>query len=157
MSQKIKLNEVALRDQVKEKYREVALQPDREYHFHTGRYLASRLGYDGYGIDRLPDSAVESFAGVANPFSLRSLNIGERIVDAGSGAGFDAFVAASMVGESGQVVGIDMTDEMLEKSSSTAAGLKLDNVDFRRGLLNRYRWRTIGGCSNQQRSDQSLS
>jgi SAM-dependent methyltransferase len=135
MSQEIKLNQQALRDQVKEKYREVALQPDSVFHFHTGRRLASRLGYEDYGIDQLPDAAVESFAGVANPFSLRSLADGEKVVDAGSGAGFDAFVAASMVGENGQVVGIDMTDEMLEKSRRTADAMQLANVKFRKGLL----------------------
>jgi arsenite methyltransferase len=135
MSQEIKLDEQALRDQVKEKYREVALQPDGDFHFHTGRRLASRLGYDAYGINQLPDAAVESFAGVANPFSLRTLEGGDKIVDAGSGAGFDAFVASSMVGESGRVIGIDMTDEMLNKSRKTAAAIKLANVEFRKGLL----------------------
>ena len=135
MSQKINLNEEALRDQVKEKYREVALQPDGEFHFHTGRLLASKLGYDGYGIDQLPDTAVESFAGVANPFSLRDLKRGEKIVDAGSGAGFDAFVAASLVGDNGQVIGIDMTDEMLDKAHRTTGEMNLANVEFRKGLL----------------------
>src|SRR5690348_17440313 len=61
----------ALRDQVRDKYREVALDPHRKYHFHTGRSLAARLGYDAALVDALPDAAVESFAGVGNPFSLR--------------------------------------------------------------------------------------
>lgn len=135
MSQKILLDDEALRDQVRGKYREVALTPDAEFHFHTGRYLASRLNYDDYGIDRLPESAVESFAGVANPFSTRRLEPGEKVVDAGSGAGFDAFVAASMVGTDGQVIGVDMTDEMLEKASATKVEIGFDNVEFRKGLL----------------------
>ena len=63
----------ALRDQVRDKYREVAVDPPRRFHFHTGRGLAARLGYDDGAVDALPDRAVESFAGVGNPFSLRPL------------------------------------------------------------------------------------
>lgn len=123
-----------LRSQVREKYREVAVRPADRYHFHTGRPLALRLGYDADVADGLPDRAVESFAGVANPFSLRHLHAGERVVDVGSGAGFDSFVAAHQVGPSGRVVGIDMTPEMLHKSSETAAALGLDHVEFREGF-----------------------
>ncbi len=124
----------ALREEVKAKYREVALEPNRGYHFHTGRYLARRLGYDDAFVRTLPDAAVESFAGVANPFALRKLAPGERVVDVGSGAGFDSFVAADQVGPGGKVVGVDMTEEMLAKSRSTAAKLGLAHVEFRAGL-----------------------
>jgi arsenite methyltransferase len=82
----------------------------------------------------MPDRAVESFAGVGNPFSLRALVPGERVVDVGSGAGFDSFVAAHFVGPSGAVVGVDMTAEMLDKSRETARLLGLDHVEFREGL-----------------------
>jgi arsenite methyltransferase len=123
-----------LRAHVRDKYREVATDPDGSYHFHTGRRLAARLGYDTAIVDALPDEAVESFAGVANPFSLRHLEIGEQVVDVGSGAGFDAFVAANHVGRAGRVVGVDMTPEMLDKSRATASKLGLDNVEFREGL-----------------------
>jgi arsenite methyltransferase len=123
-----------LRSQVREKYRQVAVQPDERYHFHTGRPLAARLGYDPGVVDQLPDRAVESFAGVANPFSLRRPHAGERVVDVGSGAGFDSFIAADHVGASGRVVGVDMTAEMLDKSRQTAAELGLHQVEFREGL-----------------------
>ena len=125
---------VALREQVKSKYREVAAEPTRTYHFHTGRGLARRLGYEDDAVDALPDRAVESFAGVANPFALRRLAPGERVVDIGSGAGFDSFLAAAQVGPTGRVVGVDMTPEMLEKSTATGTELSLDHVEFRAGL-----------------------
>ena len=124
----------ALRAEVRDKYREVATHPHGEFHFHTGRPLAARLGYDHGVVDTLPDRAVESFAGVANPFSLRTLAPAERVVDVGSGAGFDSFVGAVQVGLEGQVIGVDMTAEMLAKSRDTAAELGLDHVSFREGL-----------------------
>ncbi len=114
----------ALREEVKSKYREVALEPDGDFHFHTGRRLARKLGYDDAIVDPMPDAAVESFAGVGNPFALRALAAGEKVVDIGSGAGFDCFIAASQVGSEGRVVGIDMTQEMLDKSRGTATGAR---------------------------------
>jgi SAM-dependent methyltransferase len=124
----------ALRAEVQDKYRAVAVEPNAEYHFHTGRRLAAKLGYDAHVVDSLPDIAVESFAGVGNPFSIRSLEVGEHVVDVGSGAGFDSFVAARAVGSTGSVIGVDMTAEMLAKSRTTAAELGLTNVEFREGF-----------------------
>ncbi len=123
-----------LRDQVRDKYREVAVDPHRTFHFHTGRPLAARLGYDQAAVDGLPDCAVESFAGVGNPFTLRRLELGERVVDVGSGAGFDSFIAAGQVGPAGRVVGVDMTPEMLDKSRATADALAFAHIEFREGL-----------------------
>jgi arsenite methyltransferase len=125
----------ALRAQVQDKYRAVAVAPNATYHFHTGRAAAARCRYDAAIADALPDAAVESFAGVANPFALRTLEAGERVVDAGSGAGFDSFVAAHQVGSDGRVVGVDMTPEMVGKARETASTLGLRNVEFREGLL----------------------
>lgn len=125
----------ALRDQVKLKYRDVATNPEQEFHFHTGRLLAQRLGYSEAITSQLPDNAVESFAGVANPFSLRDLQSGEKVVDLGSGAGFDCFVASALVGDEGEVIGVDMTEEMLCKAQALANEMDLSNIDFRDGLL----------------------
>ena len=126
-----------LRAEVRHKYRQVATSPEQPFHFHTGSALARRLGYPERWWRHLPEPAVESFAGVANPFALRQPQEGERVVDVGSGAGFDSFVAAAQVGPSGSVVGMDMTPEMLTKARASAAAMGLDNVEFRHGLAER--------------------
>jgi SAM-dependent methyltransferase len=125
----------ALREEVKKKYRDVACNPHGEHHFHTGRPLAERLGYDQAVVGAMPDVAVESFAGVANPFVLRTLAHGEKVVDAGSGAGFDSFIAAYQVRSAGRVIGIDLLPEMLEKSRQSALLMGLGHVEFREGIL----------------------
>ena len=134
MAEDLLVDPEALREQVRDKYREVAAEPHRTFHFHTGRPLAARLGYESDAVDALPDRAVESFAGVGNPFSLRRLQPGERVVDVGSGAGFDSFIAAGQVGREGRVVGVDMTPEMLKKSRATADALGFAHVEFCEGL-----------------------
>jgi len=131
------IDAAALREEVSKKYRDVALRPNGNYHFHTGRPLAARLGYEPGVVDAMPDEAVESFAGVGNPFSLREPRPGDRVVDLGAGAGFDCFVAAGKVGPAGRVVGVDMTDEMLAKSRKVARAMGMENVEFREGLLER--------------------
>jgi SAM-dependent methyltransferase len=135
MSDELPVDPATLREEVKSKYREVAANPHGEFHFHTGRAAAKRLGYDNALVERMPEAAVESFAGVANPFSLRRLEPGEKVVDAGSGAGFDCFIAAQQVGGNGSVVGVDMLPEMLEKSRASAKRMGLANVEFREGII----------------------
>jgi arsenite methyltransferase len=134
MARDLPVDPDALREQVRGKYREVALDPGAGFHFHTGRALASRLGYESAAVGALPGRAVESFADVGSPFSLRQLAPGYKVVDVGSGAGFDSFIAAGQVGAGGQVVGIDMTPEMLAKSRQTAEALGLAHVQFLEGL-----------------------
>ncbi len=135
MKPELPVDPAILREEVKSKYREVATHPNGEFHFHTGRRLAGKLGYDMAVVEAMPDSAVEAFAGVANPFSLRALEAGEKVVDAGSGGGFDCFIAARQVGPAGRVVGVDMLDEMLRRSRAAAAAMGLSNVEFREGIL----------------------
>jgi len=125
----------ALRREVQEKYREVASDPTAEFHFHTGRRHALRMGYPESPLDQLPDEATDAFAGVANPFHWGLPKRGERVVDLGSGAGMDSFLAAFAVGPEGRTIGIDMTPEMLDLSSRMAMELGLQNVEFREGLI----------------------
>jgi SAM-dependent methyltransferase len=124
----------ALRDEVRAKYREVAETPQAKFHFHTGREAARRCGYDMARVDDLPDVAIESFAGVANPFALRDVEVGERVLDVGSGAGFDSLLAAKAVGPTGAVIGVDKTPEMLAKARRVARSLDMEHVEFREGI-----------------------
>lgn len=124
-----------LREEVREKYREVAQDPSAGYHFHTGQAHARRLGYPHWPLDELPPHACEAFAGVGNPFHWGAPRPGERVVDLGSGAGMDTMLAAHWVGAQGFVIGVDMTPDMLERSRSTARRLGLANVEFREGLI----------------------
>ena len=123
----------ALREQVRGKYREVALDPGAGFHFHTGRALASRLGYQADAVGALPDRAVESFAGVGNPFCCGSWHPGTRWSTSAPAPG-SIPLAACEVGPGGQVAGIHMTPEMLAKSRQTAEALGLAHVQFREGL-----------------------
>jgi SAM-dependent methyltransferase len=123
----------SLRAAIQGEYELVALEPDRGFHFHTGRPLAHLLGYPEEWLAGLPETSIESFAGTGNPFSLGELKPGERVVDVGSGAGIDSLIAAKMVGPTGQVIGVDMTPAMLNKARRAAAEAELTNVEFREG------------------------
>jgi len=122
-----------LRDAISEEYKVVANEPEKGFHFHTGRPLARILGYDDMWLQGIPDSSIESFAGTGNPFSLGEIKQGERVVDVGCGAGIDSLIAAKKVGPNGEVVGVDMTSAMLSKAQDAAAEAGLANVDFRFG------------------------
>ncbi len=126
-----------LRSQVQSKYREVALHPDAQFHFHTGRPLATRLGYPDPVVARLPEAVVESFARGGHPVALRPRTPGAQGVDLGCGAGFDTQIAADQGGPTGRVVGVDMTPEMLAKARRGVAELGLDHVEVRGGIAER--------------------
>lgn len=135
MSGQQTFTQAQLRSAIQREYAEVAADPSKEFHFHTGRILADRLAYRNELVEALPPSAVESFAGVGNPFAWGEPSAGETVLDQGSGAGFDALLAAMMVGPTGHVMGIDMTPAMIEKSTRNAAALGLENVTFCEGYL----------------------
>jgi arsenite methyltransferase len=129
MAVDVELDVQLLKSEIKKTYASVSQEPDKDFIFPTGRPWAEDLGYPEE-LAEVPDAAVESFAGVANPFSLGRLHPGERVLDIGSGAGTDSLVAAQMVGDAGHVTGIDMTPEMLAKARAAAAELERKNVEF---------------------------
>jgi arsenite methyltransferase len=124
-----------LETKVKDMYRHVAEQPEGKYHFELGRPLAEHLGYPRDVLDRVPDGACESFAGVGYFFDLAVLEEGERVIDLGSGSGMDVFFAAEQVGPSGAVTGIDFTAEQLAKARRIANESGYSQVDFREGRI----------------------
>jgi SAM-dependent methyltransferase len=129
MATDVDIDVALLKSEIKKTYSSVSEQPEQDFIFPTGRAWAEDLGYPEE-LARVPDSAVESFAGVANPWKLGRLSPGERVLDLGSGAGTDSLVAAQMVGEEGHVTGIDMTAAMLEKARAAADEMGMTNVEF---------------------------
>ena len=122
-----------LREAIREEYAEVASDPQKGFHFHTGRPLARMLEYADEWLEGVPESSIESFAGTGNPFSLGELRLGDRVVDLGCGAGIDSLIAATKVGPDGRVIGLDMTPAMLKKARRAAKEAGLSNVEFRQG------------------------
>jgi arsenite methyltransferase len=129
------LDTTDLEQRVKQMYQEVALQPEHEFHFETGRPLAERLGYPPGDLDRIPAGAIESFAGVGYFQDLAAIAPGEAVLDLGSGSGTDSFVASIRTGPGGKVVGIDMTDEQLAKARRLAEDGGFAQVEFRAGYI----------------------
>lgn len=123
-----------LRQAIQDEYTLVAREPDRGFHFHTGRQLAALLGYPEVWLDGIPEPTIASFAGTGNPFSVGAVQAGERVVDVGCGGGIDSLIAARMVGPTGHVIGVDMTPAMLEKARTSATMAGLDNLEFREGF-----------------------
>jgi arsenite methyltransferase len=127
------LDVAVLREAIREEYAEVATDPEKGFHFHTGRPLARLLEYDDEWLIGIPEPSIESFAGTGNPFGLGEIRPGERVVDVGCGAGMDSLIAAKKVGPEGRVIGVDMTPAMLEKARHAAQEARLSNVEFREG------------------------
>ena len=124
-----------LRRQISDKYTDVALAPEKGFHFHTGRPLGMMLGYGAGDIDGLPAGTIDSFAGTGNPFSMGRLKPAETVLDIGCGAGFDSLQAAMQVGPEGRVIAVDMTPAMREKTRAGAAELGITNVDVQHGFM----------------------
>jgi arsenite methyltransferase len=129
------LDTAALEQKVKAMYRAVALQPEGEFHFEMGRAMAERLGYAPADLDAIPSAAIDSFAGVGYYFDLAQLKPGEKIVDLGSGSGMDSFIAALKVGRGGEVSGVDMTDEQLDKAETLRRRAGFANVSYRKAYI----------------------
>src|ERR687884_131920 len=129
MAVEVSIDLELLKSEIKKTYASVSEEPEKDFIFPTGRAWAEDLDYPPE-LANVPESAAESFAGVANPFSLGRLTPGERVADLGCGAGTDSLVAAQMVGSAGSVTGIDMTPEMLAKARAAAAEMGATNVEF---------------------------
>ena len=126
-----------LRSEIQRTYAAVSNEPGREFMFPTGRGWAADLGYPVDLLARVPETSCESFAGVANPFSLGAIGPGEDVLDIGCGAGMDTLIAAQMTGETGTVTGIDMTPDMAAKGRRSAAEMGLSNVTIVDGSAER--------------------
>lgn len=135
VAQPVDVNRDVLRKAIKDEYKEVAKNPDKGFHFHTGRTLTKIVGYKDEWFEGVSESAIESFAGTGNPFAMGELKEGEHVVDVGSGGGIDSLVAAGMVGPKGKVIGIDMTPEMLEKARKAATESGVANVEFHEAYM----------------------
>jgi arsenite methyltransferase len=133
MAVEIGIDVEVLKCEIKKTYAKVSQEPAEDFIFPTGRAWALDLGYPPDLLARVPEAAAESFAGVANPFTLGALERGEVVLDLGSGAGTDSLIAAQMVGSQGHVTGLDMTEEMLAKARAAASEMEAANVEFVEG------------------------
>jgi SAM-dependent methyltransferase len=124
-----------IRAMIRERFARIATAPEREKKFPVGPQSAKTLGYDPEEIDRLPLSVTESFAGVGNPLSLGEIHPGQTVVDLGSGAGLDSFLAARRVGSTGKAIGVDLVEKMLHKACRNMEALATENVEFFHGLI----------------------
>src|SRR5215211_5376680 len=129
MAVDVDIDVALLKNEIQKTYASVSSEPERDFIFPTGRAWAEDLGYPAE-LAHVPEAAVESFAGVANPWELGRLAPGQCVLDLGSGAGTDSLIAAQMVGETGRVTRIDMTTEMLAKARAAATEIGATNVEF---------------------------
>jgi arsenite methyltransferase len=129
------LDRIDLEARVKQMYEQVALAPEADFHFETGRGLAEHLGYPSTDLDGVPAPAIESFAGVGYFLDLAALAPGARVLDLGSGSGMDSFLAANACGPTGRVIGVDMTKAQLAKATRLAKEAGFDQVEFREAYI----------------------
>jgi arsenite methyltransferase len=119
-----------IREKIQEKYTQAASSPAGCFGYPTGVAGIRQLGYPEELWRDFPVALLESFCGVGNPFSLGPVHPGEEVLDLGCGAGFDACVAARLVGPEGRVVGVDVTPEMVTSAWEFAALLPFRNLSF---------------------------
>jgi arsenite methyltransferase len=124
-----------LRAEIRKTYTDVSTQPKQEFIFPTGRRWARELGYPEPELSRVPESSVESFAGVASHWTLGRIEPGEVVLDLGCGAGTDLLIAAQMTGPDGRAIGVDMTTTMLTCVRESAAEMGLTNVELHETLI----------------------
>ncbi len=114
-------------------YTQVATSPEKEYHFPLGREALEHVGYPSDEVDRLPSTAIESFAGVGYPFVAGVIREGDVVLDIGSGSGTDVLYATLKVGPKGKVYGLDITPAMLKKARKNAEAMHAHNVEILEG------------------------
>ena len=124
-----------LRDEIRKTYTDVSTDAEQDFIFPTGRAWAEDLGYPQPELSRVPEATVESFAGVANHWTLGRIEPGAVVLDLGCGAGTDLLIAAQMTGLDGRVIGVDMTPSMLERARASAEEMGLDNVELHESLI----------------------
>ena len=129
------LDQEFLREEIKKEYKVVAAEPDKGFHFHTGRKLAGIVNYKDEWLAHVPEEVLASFAGTGNPFAMGEMPTGGKVVDLGCGAGIDSFIAAAQVGPGGAVLGLDMTEEMLAKAQAAQQRAGLSQLEFRHAYL----------------------
>jgi arsenite methyltransferase len=124
-----------LRDEIQKTYTDVSVEPGKDFIFPTGRGWAEELGYPAAELARVPEASAQSFAGMANPWTLGRAERGEVVLDLGCGAGTDLLIAAQMIGPDGRAVGVDMTPSMLERARRCAEEMGLANVELHEALI----------------------
>jgi arsenite methyltransferase len=116
---------------IRKKYAEASITPQGLFNYPTGREGLKGLGYDSKIVETIPKPVIDSFCGVGNPFSLGPIHKGETVLDIGCGGGFDVIFAATVVGPKGEVTGIDVTPEMLERSKKNLQETSIENVTLK--------------------------
>ncbi len=124
-----------LRDEIRKTYTDVSTDAEQDFIFPTGRAWAEELGYPQPELSRVADATVESFAGVANHWTLGRIEPGSVALDLGCGAGTDLLIAAQMTGPDGRVIGVDMTPAMLERAHASAQQMGLANIELHESLI----------------------
>jgi SAM-dependent methyltransferase len=124
-----------LRDEIRKTYTDVSTDQEQRFIFPTGRHWAQQLGYPEPELMRVPDATVQSFAGVANHWTLGRVEPGAVVLDLGCGAGTDLLIAAQMTGRTGRVIGVDMTHAMLDRAHDSVQQMGLENVALHESLI----------------------